>query len=191
MERIAFTRDVDEIFRTPLSVYYLLIDEREKIKDPWIRRFEDVFDLEYYAREVEDVELLTAIAIAKEYDVEEVHKKALLCERAQGKKEIILTTAHSCKGLEFDEVEIEHDFPDLCEEYAKESVIGDPPSPWLVDEVNLRYVAITRAKGKLIDYMPADEKSLRNMIEKSKDLYRIINREELKEELKHRWLKEE
>jgi superfamily I DNA/RNA helicase len=68
------------------------------------------------------------------------------------KAEIIFSTVHRCKGMEYDEVEIVNDF--LTEERLKKIVEGEEPFDEikLNEEINLLYVAITRTKNRL--YIP-------------------------------------
>lgn len=61
----------------------------------------------------------------------------------QDKADITVSTVHRSKGLEWDVVLLEEDFPDI---FDPEVVSGDR----LVDELNLLYVAATRAKKVLV-----------------------------------------
>jgi len=125
------------------------------------------FDILNYIEEIanEDIELLSAVKIAQINNLEEIYKKAK--EYYNNSKEtIFLTTAHTAKGLEFDEVTICSDFP-IYESIAKwfidNNVIKIVKNKYLqyfvenckiqqnIDELNLYYVAITRAKVKLND----------------------------------------
>jgi hypothetical protein len=61
--------------------------------------------------------------------------------------DVVVTTAHRSKGLEFDNVIIGDDFPgpDTEDKDAKQSESGIPS----IDELDLAFVAVTRAKKKL------------------------------------------
>jgi len=112
----------------------------------------------------DDIELLTAIKVAKTKDLEKIYKKAT--KYFDEKSDLYLTTAHTAKGLEFDEVKICDDF--LCYKsialwFLENEIFEEPENGYLeyfkahckeqkyIDELNLYYVAITRAKTKLID----------------------------------------
>ncbi|KAK2146379.1 hypothetical protein LSH36_612g00002 [Paralvinella palmiformis] len=56
--------------------------------------------------------------------------------------DVILTTAHKSKGLEFTSVQVTDDF--ISEHLYPNNIQGLPP-----DEYNLLYVAVTRAKKTL------------------------------------------
>jgi superfamily I DNA/RNA helicase len=60
------------------------------------------------------------------------------------KADIIFSTTHRCKGLEYDTVYLANDFIKL-----NELVINETPNAQIIEEINLLYVAITRAKNKV------------------------------------------
>lgn len=116
-------------------------------------------ELEKYAEEVKDKELLSTIKIIKEFGGKIFTIKKYALKMFESNKEIktFLTTAHTSKGLEWDKVTIADDFGlfskmieesgyDTIEEFRKN--IDELPVE-IVDEVNLYYIAITRAKYKL------------------------------------------
>ncbi len=112
----------------------------------------------------DDIELLSALKIAKTKDLDKIYKIAEQYYN-QNEADIFLTTAHTSKGLEFDEVTITDDF--LCytsiAKWFIDNEILDIKSGFLeffkqnckdqkyIDELNLYYVAVTRAKVKVID----------------------------------------
>ena len=112
----------------------------------------------------DDIELLSAIKVAKTKDLEKIYKIAN--EYFDNNSDLYLTTAHTAKGLEFDEVTICDDF--LCYTsiaiwFMENEIFDKPEGGYLeyfklnckdqkyIDELNLYYVAITRAKTKIID----------------------------------------
>ena len=67
------------------------------------------------------------------------------------KGEVInLMTAHASKGLEFDEVYLKDDFPDL-KKMREQIYKGERTMAEFNEEINLYYVAVTRAKAVLYD----------------------------------------
>ena len=124
------------------DVHYLYKGTYGQIFDKYIKRFTTYGDLKSYAEAVEDIELLSVCKLVENYNfsipglVDMINKKAVETSDA----EIILTTAHKSKGLEWNNVLLMDDFPKLVE--------GDTPidsSELEPDEFNLIYVAVTRA----------------------------------------------
>ncbi len=166
-------RDPNEIFNLTIEVYYILNNEKEKIvRNRFLKDFSSDEDIADYAKEVEDFELKSALKVAKEYkekifEFKEVAKKFYDAWKNRVNNgfdkrvdEILfLTTAHTAKGLEWDRVTIADDFTDFAdlivdfgcdslEEFNQEQRYL--PNQELLDEFNLFYVAITRAKKVLV-----------------------------------------
>jgi F-box protein 18 (helicase) len=124
------------------DVYSLFKDNLEKIHGRYIRSFSSYKRLKAYAKTVEDVELLSICKVVETYTaripslVYAINRKVVTLDDA----EIILTTAHKSKGLEWDNVLLIDDFPNLVENNA---LIDH--SRLEKDEFNLIYVAMTRA----------------------------------------------
>jgi F-box protein 18 (helicase) len=123
---------------------YLDIDRLRKGQKDKMQKFKNFasFDqLKSFAKNVDDIELLSKIKIVEKYEVPG------LIARIRGgvvkdlkQADTVLSTVHKAKGLEFETVVLMDDFPDF-------------PGPDLrqvaEDEANLIYVAITRAKTGL------------------------------------------
>mgnify|MGYP001772975530 CR=1 FL=1 len=118
-------------------------------------------------RQLNDLDLVMALQIAKAYNVHELYDKAKRLNSPDA--EIVLTTAHTSKGLEFSHVILTEDFPTPIEAVAS-FIVSDMHSSQLlklslddiqnvldmlvqddervsalIDEINLMYVAVTRA----------------------------------------------
>lgn len=166
-------RDPNEIFNLTIEVHYILTKQKEKVKkNRFLKDFFDEEDMADYAKEVDDFELKSALKIAKEYQEKIFDFKAIADKFynawknknsngfEQRTKEILfLTTAHTSKGLEWDKVVIADDFTDFAdlivdfgcenlEQFTQEQKFL--PNQELIDEFNLFYVAITRAKKVLV-----------------------------------------
>jgi superfamily I DNA/RNA helicase len=160
-------RDPDDIFALPLSLYYFLFDRhrhKDKITHKWLNMFNGRADIKEYATVTNDIELMTALKLVEDYGSEliNIHLNAK-GNRKKKKVDVILTTAHTCKGLEWDEVSIHDDFPDLTQRIAlvakgiedfqkqikEKSAIKMTQLQKVVEECNLFYVAITRAICKI------------------------------------------
>lgn len=128
------------------DAYYLYARRTRDIQDPYIRSFGRFSAMEGYAREVEDFEISALGNVVKEYNtriprlVETIRENAMAPEQA----DILLTTAHKAKGLEWPCVRLADDFPNLV---AGDRIIKKDRLE--ADEFNLIYVAMTRAMDSL------------------------------------------
>jgi superfamily I DNA/RNA helicase len=166
-------RDPNEIFNLTIEVYYMLNNQKRMVKrNIFLKDFDNEEELLDYAKEVEDYELRSAIKVVKEYgeNIFEFQKISSKFYEAWKNRfnngfidridEILfLTTAHTAKGLEWDRVTIADDFTDFAdlildcnveslEQFQKE--VLSVKTHELIDEFNLFYVAITRAKKSLV-----------------------------------------
>ncbi|MEA3384187.1 MAG: AAA family ATPase [Campylobacterota bacterium] len=166
-------RDPKEIFNLTSEVYYFLNNDKKKItRNRFLKDFNDEDELLEYAKEVEDFELKSALKVANEYkdkifefqDIADKFYKAWQNRALNGFENrlseiLFLTTAHTAKGLEWDSVTIGDDFTDFADlivdfgcdslkEFQEEH--NYLPNQELLDEFNLFYVAITRAKKNII-----------------------------------------
>ncbi|GAB6188712.1 UvrD-helicase domain-containing protein [Marinitoga arctica] len=180
---IKLVRSPQEIFHLPLNIYYYIKylnngKYKDKIKERWILNFESLEELKNYAEDFEDYELVSAINIAEEYDEKLFSLLNMAKEKyKKNKGKIFLATAHSSKGLEWDKVVVCHDFQNLIDLLKKEKyksiknfqksylnhihkIINGEKSvfkhQYIIDEINLFYVAITRTKKDLIIYSNSD-----------------------------------
>lgn len=171
-EPFVTVRNPDEIFSLSIELYYLLNNEREQIRrNRFLKDFKDEDEVSDYAKEVDDFELRTALKVVKEYKekIFEFKDIALKFYKAWQNRTmnnfekrvneiLFLTTAHTAKGLEWDKVTIADDFNDFadlifdlgCNNLKDfQENLDVLPNQELIDEFNLFYVAITRAKKVL------------------------------------------
>jgi len=172
--RVKFVRHPDLIFSLPLSVYYFLRNEDDKIKERWILRFKDRDEIFEYAKGTEDKELLGALILAEKQNVERLYREALDSWNSDNNADIYISTAHSAKGLEWRKVTLAEDFPSLLSEVAdmlgiteEEKILEKLKEPEVLkvlhseiwrnrnistqNEVNLFYVALTRGAEEVED----------------------------------------
>lgn len=145
-------RSPESIFKTAIAINFFLRGEKEKIKDfDYLLKFKNKKELVEYIKKTSDVELESSFRIAQRYGnglfymknfANELYKK-----RKNNSSTIYLVTAHTSKGLEFDSVELKEDFPDIMKMINE----GKKTKAEINEEINLYYVAITRAKFELID----------------------------------------
>ncbi|AXH16376.1 ATP-dependent helicase (plasmid) [Malaciobacter mytili LMG 24559] len=150
-------KDPDIIFTFAIELFYFLAKENHLIKKnkKFFSSFNSTSELETYINEIEDNELSTIIKIVKEYGAKIISFYEITKENYdKGQNGLILTNAHICKGFEFDKVIIADDFADFAYIIAKAGYesyqdyivnINKVPS-FYTDEINLFYVAVTRAK---------------------------------------------
>ncbi|MDA8140757.1 MAG: UvrD-helicase domain-containing protein [Desulfobacteraceae bacterium] len=146
-KKISFVGDIAGYrFHRILDCYYLYIDQKHKASDPYLKSFEGFALLEIYAKAVEDKELLSMCGVVRKHrhniPIQVRAIQAAVVSTAEA--DVILTTAHKAKGLEWPRVRLADDFPDLVVDNERVA-----PSGIESDEVNLIYVSMTRAMDKL------------------------------------------
>lgn len=137
------------------DVLKLYNGKHSQIRDKLIKKMKTLSDLEEYIEKTEDVQLGLMVEIVREYGNEiygilkEIKNKHIDNDD-KDKAEVIFSTVHRCKGMEYDEVYIVNDF---ITEDKIEKLKTDPKAvidiPKLNEEINLLYVAITRAKNNV------------------------------------------
>ena len=133
---------LDEI----LDIHHLYSKRTYAVKSDYIKSFGTYPALLNFAQEANDRELKSICRIVEKYR----HQIPKLINGIKGASvakedaEVILTTAHKSKGSQFSNVRLIGDFPDM---YKNGKMIAaDEFEP---DEINLIYVAVTRAKRNL------------------------------------------
>lgn len=142
-------KDPRGIFGLPFAIHSFLNNEPNKISDnyKWLTKFKEEIELKDYAETTGDIELSSSVTIAKRYGkgLPYLYGKAMRAFHARSG--IVLTTGHVSKGLEFDRVELESDFPALDQVFIDNK--DEKLNP--IEEANLYYVATTRAKWSIED----------------------------------------
>ncbi len=126
------------------------------IRDKLIKSMQDLSDLEEYIKKTEDVQLGMMVEIVKTYgnkipDILKTIKERHIGNDDKVKAEMIFSTVHRCKGMEYDTIELVNDF---IEQEKLEQLKDDKKAQGLSikkinEEINLLYVAITRTKNIL------------------------------------------
>lgn len=185
-------RNPDEIFNLTIEVYYFFNNQSDDIrKNRFLKDFQNEDDLSDYAKEVEDFELKSAIKVAREYkenifnfkEIAQKFYKAWQNRELNGfdkrlNEILFLTTAHTSKGLEWDRVIVADDFNDFADlildmgcnslsDFKRQQ--GNSKNLELLDEFNLFYVAVTRAKKTLVK----DSENFHYLM--SKNIEKLIN----------------
>lgn len=137
------------------DVLNLSTSKRNLIKDPLIQRMQTLGDLEEYIEKTEDVQLGMLVEIVKEYGtaipgILQTIKEKHVPNEEKEKAEVIFSTVHRCKGMEYDLVELVDDFiseKKLQQLTERKDADYDPIK--LNEEINLLYVAVTRTRYML------------------------------------------
>ncbi|CCW29059.1 conserved hypothetical protein [Xenorhabdus nematophila F1] len=127
------------------DLYWFSVDMPQKVQQSRLTSdYKNYDEYCHIARATQDVEMMQYINLLERYfplpqNLEIMRKFATTNE---SKADITVSTAHRAKGLEWDLVELNNDFPDLF----------DPKLTELNrrDEINLLYVSATRARKKLM-----------------------------------------
>ncbi|KAL3851875.1 hypothetical protein ACJMK2_015575 [Sinanodonta woodiana] len=146
------------------DLYTLLLppEQRQKenrcISNSFIKSFQSFAALEQFANKTFDNELLGKIKIVKTYHMNFPRVASKILSKTVDdltQADIIFSTAHKAKGLEFSTVRLGDDFS-LGQHAAAINIDGMVQLPLMVtlrdpnsDESNLLYVAVTRAKHAL------------------------------------------
>ncbi|MCR2061704.1 UvrD-helicase domain-containing protein [Campylobacter helveticus] len=151
-----------------LDIQNLLFKKQEFIKNPFIAKFKDLKELLTYIEETKEIDLRQKIFVLFKYihsDIKKLIKDIeKACVKNENKADLILSTGHKSKGLEWDNVELSDDFLNL-----KQTLDNDEFEITIAkEELNLLYVAITRSKHSLSmseDYV-LDEDIINNIKER-------------------------
>lgn len=139
-----------------LDAYYLSIGNRAMVRDPYLRSFQSFEELMRLAEDSDERELKHLARVVASYGdhipslIDEIKSRhdeaprdgwAAFKERFNG---IFFMTAHKSKGLEFDQVWLTDDYVTFFED-GKELSVDEIEQ----EEINVLYVALTRARAAL------------------------------------------
>ncbi|MBE6075095.1 MAG: hypothetical protein E7202_11405 [Selenomonas ruminantium] len=203
-ERVYLVKKPEDVFRTAIAVKEFLFDRRNDFTGEYkfLNRLHGKEELKDYAESAADMEILSAMKIAEKYE-EDLYELLDIARRMNREEaSIVLTNAHTSKGLEWHTVKLMDDFPDLGVRYMScrfHSAKIRPEMSHLeqqderfkdfIQELNLYYVAVTRAQIRLVDMTEnaayqSREEILRHLqeceaaVRKAKDRRRLERRQE-------------
>ncbi len=140
------------------DVLNLYNSQHDRVRDKLIRSMQTVDALEEYIEKTEDVQLGMMLEIVKEYGNEipgllKSLKALHTGDEEREKAQMIFSTVHRAKGMEYDVVHLVNDFitaPKLDRAIAdaKKNKLSLDQKKW-TEEINLLYVAVTRARKVL------------------------------------------
>ena len=166
----------DKIFNLAISIYEFKVEKKipnsKGLK--YFKRFNDYEELSIYIEESKDQELKTADKLQKRYGAKnketgkysrKLYQLKTVAKQNFFRKDIklFLCSVHMSKGLEWGKVTLEKDFKDLDEIMEEANIensldlmdrasMNEVTANNIVQEVNLFYVGITRAKRYLENY---------------------------------------
>lgn len=129
------------------------------IRDSIIKTMKDLGELKEYVKNTEDAQLGMMIDIVEEYGdkIPEIIKELKQKHVGEDQKhtaQMIFSTVHRSKGMEYDAVHLVEDFitEEKLEKYGDFDLLDDAQISKINEEINLLYVAITRTKNSI--YIP-------------------------------------
>lgn len=138
------------------DVLNLYNGKRHLIRDSLIKAMKNIEELEEYIEKAEDVQLAMMVDIVKEYgneipDIIKSIKDKHVANDDKEKADVVFSTVHRCKGMEYDEVELVNDFinEEKVEKAATDNNKEALKNAKTNEEINLLYVAVTRTKNML------------------------------------------
>lgn len=148
--------------QTVYSIFYLKQKKNDKITIDEIKDFESIYDLEQFAKETKNQDYLNVIKFINTYgdNIFEINKKVkakLVNDKSQA--DVIFTTTHKAKGLEYDQVIMADDFITKKELFNTKNPLSYQKA---IEELNIYYVAATRVKKAInmanldLNYTPSE-----------------------------------
>jgi len=138
------------------DVLNLYNNKKHLIKDKLIKAMKDLDELEDYIEKTEDVQLAMMVEIVREYgnkipDIIKSIKEKHVDNDDKEKAEMIFSTVHRCKGMEYDAIQLVNDFisEEKLEKLKENKKAEEINATKLNEEINLLYVAVTRTKNSI------------------------------------------
>lgn len=138
------------------DVLHLHNGKHQYIRDPLLQAMRSMAELEEYVEKTEDMQLGMMVEIVKQYendipDLLQTIKEKHVPNEDREKAEIVFSTVHRCKGMEYDVVELAPDFmgEKKLKQVLAEAGTNSVNRVRLNEEINLLYVAVTRATSHI------------------------------------------
>jgi F-box protein, helicase, 18 len=138
------------------DVLHLYNGKKQYVRDPLLQSMGSMSELEDYVEKTEDAQLGMMLEIVKQYENDIPGLLQTIRDKHVGnedktKADLVFSTVHRCKGMEYDVVELAPDFLNekKLKQLVEEETNNDLDRGRLNEEINLLYVAITRARHHL------------------------------------------
>lgn len=143
-QRVHIAGGLDKIARNATSAYALWSGALQRVSDPAMKDFRTWTEYEQWADQTKDLEGRRLVEMIRRHGAELPGLIANLATLSYPEQDasLILRTAHSCKGLEFDHVWLGDDFRPVSP-MAKDQTADNEA------EINILYVAATRARRSM------------------------------------------
>jgi F-box protein, helicase, 18 len=126
------------------------------VKDNLIKSMKNLAELEDYIEKTEDMQLAMMVEIVKEYgnkipSIINTIKERHINNDDKENAEMIFSTVHRCKGMEYDAIQLVNDFitEEKLEKLKSDKKMEEKSVAKLNEEINLLYVAITRTRNSI------------------------------------------
>ncbi|MDR3176947.1 MAG: AAA family ATPase [Desulfovibrio sp.] len=161
-------------FNALIDIYHLKANKKSKIKNHFLRHMKDYAEFTQYIMMTDDVRYRAKMSIVEKYDDEipMLYAKLVRSKRNDPRAaDLIVSTGHKAKGMEFSMVHIHNDFINLREKMlrATRHAQKGPPVCLSAEEVHLLYMAITRSRGEVaypedFNISAKDVETFRNLV---------------------------
>ena len=140
-------------YRLDLIAQTYGLSAAQNVRDPFLQAFKTFDELEEYAETMNDREWMGRCRLVTTYGKRLPALVAQIQSQAQAYPgpdvQVVLTSAHRSKGLEFEQVQMADDFMDFWDDEAGTWRDLSNMDIHTQEEINLQYVAVTRAKARL------------------------------------------
>ncbi len=181
--------------QTVYSIFYLKEKKNEKITLDEIKEFETLKELEQFAKDTKNQDYLNIIKFVNTYgdNIFEINNK-IKSQLTLDKKEadIVFTTTHKSKGLEYEQVIMADDF------ITKKDIVNPKSNlshTKINEELNIYYVAATRVKNAIelssfkLDYTYKESDFINQNNSNTKQKYLKKTSSKKMKQLQEEWLK--
>ena len=136
-----------------LDSFLLKSNKHSQIRDPYFAKFQSWDEYVEQVESTKDAEGRMLISMNEKYGKDIPYLTTCFRQNAlptEAGAKLVLSTVHRAKGLDFDSVVIADDFDATGKALDEFRLLpNEPLSPGMAQEMNLLYVAITRAKQSL------------------------------------------
>ncbi len=136
-----------------VGALYLSQGKHPKVRDPLLQRFSSFTALKDFVQQTQNQQLATVVALVQRHGAKLFEFDRLIRSRLVDKPDadVIFTTTHKAKGQEYEHVEmLDDDFLTRADmKKAARQQDDEGPSMKLHEEVNVYYVAATRARRSI------------------------------------------
>ncbi|MGM0520172.1 MAG: UvrD-helicase domain-containing protein [Campylobacterota bacterium] len=181
--------------QTVYSIFYLKEKKNEKIALDEIKEFETIKELEQFAKDTKNQDYLNIIKFINTYgdNIFEINNKVKSqITLDKNEADIIFTTTHKSKGLQYNQVVMADDF------ITKKDIVNPKSNLSHVkinEELNIYYVASTRVKDAIelasfkLEYKYNESDFINKNSENTKPKYTKKTSHKKMKQLQEKWLK--